>query len=186
MFFDSFDDDDEQNDLQILTEGASNLLDSFIDFSEEDAKNLTAHAHAEETTTTNTAEVLESLDFGFGPGNLGPPTSDGPEVDANKPIAENSTNLMSFDFDFGGNNVGIRDDPFSSNMAGMEAAGTGDLVDFDLGKLDANFFEKLEAIEVNDQPSIALWGAGTETVTMNNQDLNKFWTDVDATVPKFQ
>lgn len=191
-FFDSFDEDDEDDyndgNLEPLTEGASNPLDDLTDFNKDFPVENEVQMMGDIDTTTKPAtgimKNLESLDFGFGPGNLEPQASD-TGASIQPPDAGNSENLLNFDFNFG-NDVGgfpTNGDPFSSNLAGVGAAGTGDFTEFDFGKLDANFFDKLEAVEVSDQPDSA-WGAGTENTAMNPQELNKFWTD--SSVPKFE
>lgn len=102
---------------------------------------------------------LEGLDFGFGPGNLGPPAN----VDQ-----QGAGNLVDLNFDFGA----FPNDPFSEPSLG--ATGSEGLADFDLSKLDANFFEKLDAIEVSDQQQ-----------GLNKQDFDQFWSSMDTSVPKF-
>lgn len=141
VFGDSFDDDDD--DEEPLAEGASNPLNdsNMVDFDGD----VRPHHKLSVMSAESIAADLATLDFGFGPGNLGPP-EDGAGAGGNLDNPEN----MDFNFDFGGD-VGLppsSGDPFSSNLG---AAGTGDLADFDLGKLDANFFEKLDAID--QQPS---------------------------------
>lgn len=177
-FYDSFEDEDEEDEsnLEPLAEGASNPLDLLTDFGGGDV-------HKPELTTADSVDKeLESLDFGFGPGNLSPSPPSAPATN----LVENPANV-NFDFDFGSNlsALPIKGDPFSSNVAGVGVGATGneDFADFDLGKLDANFFEKLEAIEVSDQPS---WGDGPQNASMNKQELDQFWSDMDTSVSKFK
>jgi hypothetical protein len=207
------DDDDDDNDetdgttLEPLAEGASNPLDLLADYSGGDVQ----QAHQADTGGTDTHQSpapdltatdginkesgfgqaqspapdlktadgidreLETLDFGFGPGNLSPVLGSAPAADN---LPGNQGGDLNFDFDFGLPVKG--DDPFSSNL---EATGNRDLADFDLGKLDANFFEKLEAIEVTDQ--VSPWGEAPQNTGMGNQDLDQFWGNIDTSVSKF-
>ena len=182
-FDDSFDEDEDEGEddasdgnLEPLTEGASNPLDEFTDFGGLSASSIPTTTTAA-SASTGIMKNLETLDFGFGPGNLEPQT--GP---AHTMAPPDRQNMMNFDFNFG-DNVNFpaaENDPFSSNMAGVGAATAGDFGNFDLGKLDANFFERLEAIDVTDQPM----GGAEGSNMMNPQDLDKFWTDMGNTVPK--
>ena len=134
-FGDSFDDDDD--DDEPLPEGASNPLNNsnMVDFGEG------VHHKQSVMSAESIAADLATLDFGFGPGNV-------------EPVAGDDGNPDNLNFNFGdfGGDAGLplpsNNDPFNSNFG---ATATGDLADFDLGKLDANFFEKLDAID--QQPS---------------------------------
>lgn len=167
-FFDSFEDEP-------LAEGVSNPLNLLADFDRESVQ----QTH-KLTTADSVNKELEGLDFGFGPGNLSPC------VPAATNLAEDPANL-NFDFDFGSNFGAVLtrgDDPFGTNLAGgVSPAGNENFADFDLGKLDANFFEKLEAIEVTDQPP---WGDGPQNTSIDKQELDRFWSDVDTSVSKLK
>lgn len=122
----------------------------------------------------NPADIVDTVE------SLRPPASDESGAPTSKPSAQN---LIDFNFDFG-SGAGVLpmggESPFTSNFAGMAEAGTDNVADFDFGQLDANFFEKLEAM-TDDHPSTGPWGA-----QMNQQNLDEFWTNVDGTVQKFQ
>ena len=226
-FDDSFEDDDdeeddnEQSNLEPLAEGASNPLDLLGDETvdspagasnpldilrdetvDSPAQSSNPPAPQQVKQEVAPAKEWENLDFGFGPGNLGPsataappaapptappaaspappppappPPPPPPPVTGGStqppPSSDNQANLMDFSFDFGGNvpPLPANDDFFSS------AAGAGDLANLDLGTLDANFFDKLEAMEVTDQSNSA---------KLNQQGFDQFWTDMDTSLPK--
>ena len=100
----------------------------------------------------------------------------------------NSTGF-SFDFTDAGLPVG-QDDPFCPNF-GNEVRTSSNLAEFDLGTLDANFFDQLEAIEAKDQAGMHSWGPAAaqgrkDEKILTNEELEKFWSDMNASVPKFQ
>lgn len=134
-FGDSFDED-----VDPLTEGATNPLNevNLVDFDGD-----VHHGQKQSIMSAESiAADLATLDFGFGPGRFGPPEE---ATAGGGNILDNPEN-MNFNFDFGGG-VGL----LPSNDDEGVASGIDDLADFDLGKLDANFFEKLDAID--QQPS---------------------------------
>ena len=179
-FFDSFDEDDGEDDnagnLEPLIEGASNPLDDFTDFSAGEfsgeqgagaSASATSPATKPQGNDISVTDLLNELEVeankfdtlttpgGYAGG--GGAAGGGAEASTKQPSA--AENMMNFDFDFAGAFVpGGKEDPFS---AGLGAGQTADLAEFDLSRLDANFFEKLEAIEAPDQPPTSTnnaWG----------------------------
>ncbi len=86
------------------------------------------------------------------------------------PPSEASNNMMNFDFDLGDFQP---NDPFKSeHLAGLEGAAKAEnMAEFDFGRLDANFFEKLEATEVPHAPQ-------------ESQEFDQFWNNMDGSVEK--
>ena len=196
-FDDSFDDDDdgnEESNLEPLAEGASNPLDG-SDFPVDTTVDLGRQQHTAKTDVS----AVESTDFGLNPTNPSPQTSPPtaaaiaapPATTATilattttsaqqQPQPDNQANLMDFSFNFDGANIGsfpTTDDFFGSNIAGVGAVGTDELANMDFGTLNDNFFEKLESMEISDQSNAA---------TLNKQDFDKFWTEMDTSVPKYE
>ena len=200
---DDNDDDDgaDGSNLEPLAEGASNPLDLLMDFGEnpqqqqqlqqqqqqqqqEQQQQQQQEAAAHKLATVDSVDKeLDNLDFGFGPGNLSPLPTSPPITNTSLPAASPPVTTLeetpNFEFDFGGDLGEFparSDDPFNSNLAGIGVGATGneDFADFDLGQLDANFFEKLEAIEVTEEQSP--W---PQNPSMDKQQLDQFWSDVD-------
>lgn len=146
----------------------------------------TASAAGTNKTASGIMKDVGNLDFGFGPGNLEPQQAGttGAGVNSKPPDAGNPDNLMNFDFDFGSASgfPATSDDPFSSDMLGAGAGITDNFADFDLGKLDSNFFEQLD---IADMPKNDAWGTGAPP-PMNPQDLDPFWSGMDSSAPKFE